>query len=255
MGYSHYWYKDKQIAPDVWARIVADFNKLVLVLDTAGVKLADGRGEGTPEITSETVWFNGLERCGHAQNSSIVCPWPTDDAQGIAGSDTAETDQVWAAGKRVSARTCDGDCSYETFNFDRVLDADRIKWGKDTRYKLYSDACKTGFRPYDMAVTVFLLIAKHHMQSGLVVRTDGTDVHWEDAKRMCYAHLGYGTEYYIDHEQTLQVRYVTAQVVPPVVTVGPSTITVTDADIIQAETKPTGPQSAELQAIERDIPR
>jgi hypothetical protein len=40
-------------------------------------------------------------------------------------------------------------------------------------YVRYSDSCKTGFRPYDLAVQCVLLIAKHHIHdshSGLVRR-------------------------------------------------------------------------------------
>lgn len=44
-----------------------------------------------------------------------------------------------------------------------------------------SEACKTAFRPYDLALTAFLLIAQHHLGSEKVVRSDGEQAQWEDA--------------------------------------------------------------------------
>ena len=38
---------------------------MVLILHAHGVKLADGWGEGEPEITNEEICFNGVRNCGH----------------------------------------------------------------------------------------------------------------------------------------------------------------------------------------------
>ncbi|QUL98544.1 MAG: hypothetical protein IMF26_00075 [Candidatus Fermentithermobacillus carboniphilus] len=62
---------------------------------------------------------------------------------------------------------------------------------------LWFDFCKTAFKPYGVTVTAFLLIAKHHLGKQIVVRTDGEDAHWFDAKVFCMAGLGYGLEYRI----------------------------------------------------------
>jgi hypothetical protein len=54
--------------------------------------------------------------------------------------------------------------------------------------------CKTGFssgdrRPYDRAVTAFLILARVHMGEALEVLTDGYLLHWTPAARMIEAHL------------------------------------------------------------------
>ena len=60
---------------------------------------------------------------------------------------------------------------------------------------LYSEFCKTAFKPYDLAVITFLIIAKHHMEDRLMVSSDGTDEHWSDGKQLCQNILGYGMEF------------------------------------------------------------
>lgn len=72
MGYTHYWRRPTQsISVDSMNKIVNDFNKIVLVLDDMGVRLADGFGENTPEINSDRLWFNGLAKCGHSPNQEV----------------------------------------------------------------------------------------------------------------------------------------------------------------------------------------
>jgi hypothetical protein len=57
---------------------------------------------------------------------------------------------------------------------------------------LACDYTKTGFRPYDIAVTAMLLIAKRHLKTQMVVHSNGSDAQWADAKELCQKHLGYG---------------------------------------------------------------
>ena len=52
-------------------------------------------------------------------------------------------------------------------------------------------SCKTGFRPYDLAVQCFLLIAKHHLKDDFMVRSDGDDFLCHDAYNLCHEVLGY----------------------------------------------------------------
>jgi hypothetical protein len=67
-----------------------------------------------------------------------------------------------------------------------------------TQNGLYFDFCKTAFRPYDMAVTACLVIAKHYLQDRIVVRSDGDDDQWQDAKWLCQIELGYGLDFHLD---------------------------------------------------------
>lgn len=110
-----------------------------------------------------------------------MIPWPAPDAGGVfAGGAVAGT---WFAGHLVATRMCPGDCSYETFRFPRVYQP--REWEHPDERGLYFGFCKTAFRPYDLAVTAFLVIAKRRLGERLVVITDGEDAHWFDAKLLC----------------------------------------------------------------------
>jgi hypothetical protein len=72
------------------------------------------------------------------------------------------------------------------------------------RNGLFSDSCKTGFRPYDIAVQCVLLIAKHHLKDRIQVWSGGSDYHWSDARLLCYFHLSYPlNQYKIDRDAGL----------------------------------------------------
>lgn len=79
--------------------------------------------------------------------------------------------------------------SYETFSFPRCLPPDEEEPGENG---LYIGFTKTAFRPYDIAVTVALLIAKRTLGDQFLVHTDGLDAQWSDAKHICQEALGYG---------------------------------------------------------------
>jgi hypothetical protein len=98
---------------------------------------------------------------------------------------------------QIRRRTCNGDCSYEPFILNRVLEDCGIS-------RKGFDCCKTGFRPYDLAVQCALLISKHHLGEMIEVASGGSDWHWNDARRFCYLHLGYSlNKFEIDSEEGL----------------------------------------------------
>lgn len=208
MGYTHYWYRPLQIPQSAMQAIADDFNKIILALDDTGVKLAGGLGRGLPTITAEEIWFNGSEDCGHPKNAKIVIPWPAKGAGGVNHGEPVAGN--WFAGTTLATRTCDGDCSYETvwFPADMAKEKGTYISESDTHKGLYFACCKTAFRPYDVAVTALLLIAKHYLGDGIIVSSDGEDEFWLDAKVLCYAHLGYGPEYQIDGEGEMHLRTV-----------------------------------------------
>jgi len=210
MGYTHYWYREKEIDPDTFRAIVDDFNRIVPILDREGVKLAGGLGEGKPRINYKEVWFNGVRNCGHPVNHEICIAWASPDGQGV-GSNTANVDGQWFAGRYLTKRCCDGDCSHETFYFPRVI-TDKEPIGEICYYDMsgrpvyndkekvgkYFDFCKTAFKPYDWAVTAFLVIAKHYLGDRIIVRSDGTSANWQDARLLCQLELGHGMDFQID---------------------------------------------------------
>lgn len=210
MGYTHYWYREKTIDPDAYKAIVEDFKKIVPVLEQEGVKLAGGDGTGDPEIDYDGVYFNGVRNCGHPTNHEICIAWASPNAQGV-GSSPADVDGHWFAGRYLTKRCCDGDCSHETFCFPEVI-TDKEPVGKVCYYDMrgipvynerakvgkYFDFCKTAFKPYDWAVTAFLIIAKHYLGNRIMVSSDGTSANWQDARLLCQLELGYGMEFQLE---------------------------------------------------------
>ena len=91
------------------------------------------------------------------------------------------------------------DCSYEPFDFERTVARRGWSTGGGGPIRQY---CKTGFRPYDLAVQCALLIAKHHLRDAFAVWSGGSEWHWNDARRFCYLHLGYSLgEFNLDDDE------------------------------------------------------
>jgi len=211
MGYTHYWYRPKEIKIEVFRKIVDDFKKLLPAFRMLSIQLANGVGEGEPIINYEEVIFNGKRdghNCGH-----IVIPWPDDNIVPLFPSPDPEkaVSGSWFGGDLLKQRACDGDdCSYETFYFPRVeryghvtgpiayynMNGEPVYNNKRVVGKVFN-CCKTAFRPYDLAVISFLIIAKHYLGSQIIVHTDGKYQHWMDGFRLCQSILGYGEEFTI----------------------------------------------------------
>jgi hypothetical protein len=202
MGYTHYWDRPQAIPADVWRCIRNDFEKLILPLSDAGIELAGGGGTGPPEITDEWVCFNGPEECGHPVNEELVIPYPSIEAEGVGPSSTAINGDFYGIGVTVKHRCCNGSCCFETFLFERVK---ALRPGEKLEENgLYGEYVKTGFRPYDVAVTTALLIAKHHLGDRFLVHSNGGDAQWSDARRICQQVLGYGDWFGIIEEKIIE---------------------------------------------------
>lgn len=200
MGYCHHWYRREEIDERLFGRIAADFERIILPLDNAGVRLAGPRGIGLPEVSPKKISLNGLKECGHPRNPAVYIPFPTEDASGIGNSRDAVADAN-ALFVRLMRRTCDGTCNYETFHFERSMKASHFLRQEDGRYLCF---CKTNFKPYDLAVQCALLIAKHHLGNQIEVSSHGSDFLWNDPRAFCYVHLGYPlNEFYMDEERGL----------------------------------------------------
>ena len=208
IGYTHYFYRQKEVSFPIFQKIVNDFRKILPVL-SKHISLAGSDGTGSPIITYDEILFNGSSNCGHPANEEITIPWPTDNAGGIADPfEQAQTGQWWA-GALVEKRVCNGNCSYESFHFPRIFEGrdpigkicycnqDGPVYNEKNRVGKYFDFCKTAFRPYDWAVISCLTIIKHYLKTKVVVASDGTDNQWFDGKFLCQTELGYGLEYEI----------------------------------------------------------
>ena len=191
MGYTHYWRRELEIDSQTYKKIVDDFKTLLPAFKVLDIPLADGLGENEPVINHDEVYFNGSVNCGHKELKNLVIPWPSQMVKAGTSNDHESVDGSWFAGVTLNQRTCSGDCSYETFSFPRTME--KPKWGKPENGKWFN-FCKTAFRPYDLAVNVFLIIAKHHLGDKIEVSSDGQIQHWLDAMIICENAFGYGRD-------------------------------------------------------------
>lgn len=195
MGYTHYWYRPREIEQETFNHIAQGFQSMLPAFRNLGIKLAGYDGCGEPIIHNQSICFNGSRYCGHTDDTSVVIPWPADDASGIALPGEDVKSGSWFAGVLLQKRVCNGDCSYETFYLPRIYTP--RSW--DTpKNDLYFGFCKTAFRPYDLAVTSCLIIVKHYLKDKMVVHSDGEEHHWQDAKWLCQTILGYGADFHLD---------------------------------------------------------
>jgi hypothetical protein len=124
-----------------------------------------------------------------------------EDAEGIGPSSTAVANFDGLV-TYLKYRTCNGSCSYETFSFQRSLD--QTRHFEPDEDGLFGGYVKTGFRPYDVAVTAALIVAKRHLRDRLVIESNGGDPQWRDAKRICQGVLGYGDWFGITEEKVAE---------------------------------------------------
>ena len=202
MGYTHYYYVKPEYDRETFSRIAADMGRMVSIYEKCGLRLGNQTGHGFPVTNEDEISFNGLVNCGHAERK-VGLVWP---AQGASGIDLDGTRQdpaaamTWCAGRYASKRICGGDCSYEAFCLYRKYPEELLRETEIAHgHKgMQFDCTKTNYRPYDIAVNTALIIAKHHLKDGIVVKSDGEIDKWQDAMSMCQHMLGYGKEFSLD---------------------------------------------------------
>ena len=177
MGYYHSWQGPGD--PGAFRLIRRDFEKLILPLADLGCLIAGPDGTGAPVITGNHIQFNGIRHCGHETVDGPVVMFPAEDACGI-DPDHGDLFAVDLLGF-TTKRRCDGQCCHEDFLL--------------CKQQCGNGWCKTAFKPYDVAVTAALLIAKHHCGEKIEITSCGSKAQWWDAKRICQRFLGYGTSF------------------------------------------------------------
>jgi len=199
MGYTHYWKRNKEIEYETFKKIVNDFKKILPEIEKIGIPLGNADGENEPIINYNKVSFNGLSECGHSHSRRLFMPWPEDTAGGVAEScDYRNLEyQRWVGRSFIDTRCCNGDCSYQGFVFERIMPTNYKKKDYDGKY---FDSCMTAFRPYDLVVNVFLVIAKHYLKNNIIISSDGEEQHWYDGKYLCQMKLDYGLEIAVNSE-------------------------------------------------------
>ncbi len=206
MGYTHYYYQKPTLNADAFIQIGEDFEKMIPIMDHLGVKLGDYGGQNVPLINAQDLAFNGLEKCGHEEHN-IGLAWPSKTANGVKPdhtfSELAElTKGNWFAGRELETRVCGGDCSYETFAITQQIPQEQIKNAEKNGYIF--NCTKTNYKPYDLAVNVVLIIAKHHLKNDIVVYSDGDDSNWVEGVQLVQHFLGYGEDFKLDPRSILE---------------------------------------------------
>lgn len=191
MGYCHYWIRPRVIIPPVFARIADDFARLTPEWTRLGVSLAGPLGTGCPVVSRQEIAFNGRIRCRHPHggDTSVFTRLLAVASLLSMAPDQRETAsrQLWE--EEHSQRRCPGNCAFETFWFPRVAPRGAVDTDGSGRF---CDRTKTAFRPYDIAVTSALLIARHHLGDDMRLDSDGGQVQWWEARLLCQSVLGYG---------------------------------------------------------------
>lgn len=101
-----------------------------------------------------------------------------------------------------------GDEGHETFVFLR--DSTKAPWQTDEGDKVFH-FCKTQMKPYDLAVTVCLVLAKYHFREDVKITSDGDACDWEEAIKFVNEKFGYnmiaedGCDEIIRRNQTLDI--------------------------------------------------
>jgi hypothetical protein len=234
VGYTHYWKRVEKFEKEQFEKVVKDFKEIMKHLSPF-VPLADGCGEGKAVINNKRIWFNGVRNCGHTdRNLGITWPEndasgiafiteryteiPTEtlltvlcgQKEDLAVNDS-DVSGTWFAGLKLRQRSCGGDCSHETFNLPLKLEKGdwRKPIGEISHYDqygkpvyndkkevgLYFEFCKTAYKPYDLAVIICLIIARHHLKEEIIVSSDGTVDQWKDGMLICQKILGYGLDF------------------------------------------------------------
>lgn len=97
-----------------------------------------------------------------------------------------------------------GELAHETFLLEQQLVT--VMTRRDgSQYSLdphedgkYFQFTKTAYKPYDIAVTACLVIAKHHLGDKIQISSDGNDSEWNDGKKLCQKVLGYGQDFKLE---------------------------------------------------------
>lgn len=196
MGYTHYWRRNEDLDREQFKKMVHDLRKMVKVFPHLGFKLGNGLGEDEPTLTYHEISFNGLEKCGHPKNRNGL-QWPSKKALGIASGNLMTQQEtksgMWFAGSEVNTRVCGGSCAYETFSIEQHQSLSEYE-RNEGKTKTFN-CCKTNYHPYDLAVTMALIIAKHYFGDAIEISSDGESKDWEDARIICQQFLGYGKDF------------------------------------------------------------
>lgn len=168
MGYTHYWYTNKEGDQRAWSAALMDVAEMVR---HSPVTLRDNAGEGDgPEFTDKYLGFNG-DANAHCTPGNTSCRY-------CGGTD-------WMPGH---------DLAHETFLlYCRLADYQHPEWQSrmdDVPETFAFDFCKTARKPYDVMVVAALCRMAECGEDTIRVSSDGKPEDWEAGARLASILLG-----------------------------------------------------------------
>ena len=151
---------------DAFAKVAAEFGQMVKPLEEAGILLTGDYGHGRPTITERRIKFNGAE--GSGCEPFVLSR--TLERTPIPGGYIPQKEMLFD-------NYSNEDCGTNERNPPKMV-------GK------YFQSCKTRDKPYELAIDVCLLIAKHHLGSDIFI-PDYDEDEWIISRRLCQKVLGY----------------------------------------------------------------
>lgn len=205
MGYTHFWERKGEFDREPFLEALEDIKVILARMRDLGVKLAGPNGHGKPEITGETIAFNGSATCGHRYRD-LGKPFASVIATGIEEKEPPYDPNAapWFSGPFLDTRVCGGSCAAEPFVVDRkYLVRD---WERADAAGLWSCSCETHFKPYDLAVTASLIRLKERLGDAIRISSENPDHGFDDAKRLCRELFGWGAKFELERQQTEILR-------------------------------------------------
>lgn len=201
MGYTHQWRRAPELNREAFERVADDVRLILERADEMGLKLAGPTGYGKPEVTENTIAFNGSRNCGH-RFFDYGEPWPTDTAEGVF-ADTPVADTPYWSGEYLTTRMCHGgSCAQGPFIVDRNF---LTRHWTVLEHGGYYGKCETQFKPYDLIVTAALIRLKERLSDQIFVASDGREKAFEDAKRLCRELFGFARYFELDPVESERV--------------------------------------------------
>lgn len=199
MGYAHFWRRGAVLDRSGFEKAVDDLRVLFMRAAEMGIKLAGPRGEGKPELSFNTIAFNGRRDCGHRYRD-LGKPYPAKEARGIEdGANPVAEGEPWFSGPFLNTRSCGGECAGGAFIVDREF---MVRAWDRPNAAGYMCICETDFKPYDLVVTAALIRLKEHLGSEIVISSDGHETGFEDAKRLCRELFGWASNFELEAQES-----------------------------------------------------
>lgn len=203
MGYSHMWSRTLELDRESFDRAVEDVQIILSRCRDMGLRIAGPSGAGKPELSSDTIAFNGAAACGHRYRD-LGKPWASPTASGVEDReppyDPNADAGMWYSGPLLETRVCGGNCAAEPFLLDRkyiIRD-----WERQGAGGHFDSSCETHFKPYDLAVTAALIRIKERVGDAMTVSSENPEHGFTDAKRLCRELFGWGSRFEIKKSGT-----------------------------------------------------